>query len=240
VAFAAALVFGPIACIALVDDPAKIGTTCGIEAASGTCGSCLRARCQPQLDACCGDETCRPVLDEVDACTTKASADACSNVRKGGDQATAAGRLRRCIDVSCGASCDSNPLKTACTISRFDGGCSCTLDAPPNGTHCSEFENRLRVCCAEAGWPASGRKCSCFTWGCRKTGAGCECAEDRNEGEPTCTGKHCCATGSRCKCSDAPCQAGEREVGTCNAGCGGRRVDVCHVHESATSRDSGG
>jgi hypothetical protein len=66
------LLLGSTSCIFLVDN-VSVEESCTIEG-SGTCATCMRTKCQSQIDGCCGNLTCSDLeghsalLDGLDRC----------------------------------------------------------------------------------------------------------------------------------------------------------------------------
>jgi hypothetical protein len=227
-------------CILLVEDPRELGAICLLARGGGDCESCVTRRCRAELDACCADPECRPLLDDIDACASGASIEACGEIGPVSGATGAAARLRTCVG-GCGAHCQAGPMRTRCTsgVSSTSNspGCTCTLDAEPNGDLCSVESVGGGVCCRRVGWPSTGKSCACRAWSCQKTGAGCECSFGQRGPDRTCTGKYCCRSNdtSRCACTDdTPCPEKTTQVERCEPGphlCteGELPVETCHV-----------
>jgi len=64
-------------CVLFVDVPEEVYSRCRFDGEDTTCGACLRASCQPEINACCTG-TCDSAL--VDRCATTV-AGACDQLR---------------------------------------------------------------------------------------------------------------------------------------------------------------
>jgi hypothetical protein len=115
----------------LVIPPFAHDAHCGITGTSA-CAACLRTSCQPAIDVCCNDSSCRGVdghsaiLDGLDACGG-GDAKSCASGIGNGDSASAAS-VRACVVGSCKEACVGGaPVKVdwSCNAPRAkDNACS--------------------------------------------------------------------------------------------------------------------
>lgn len=217
------------ACIVLVN-PDELGTHCRFAGADTACGQCLASSCRGEIDACCGAAGCAA---DLDTCASNSCAAAAAD-----DRAWAVYARDRCA-TACGlgpvggddastpdggdAGGDSGPpkpTKTSCT--NIGEGCTCKLDAPPNGKACGEETIPNGRCCASNTWPSSGT-CTCDPITCEINSFGCECGLIDNGPLATCTQTTtrptCCARSGgfgTCICSNKLCTSADGdEVASC-------------------------
>lgn len=211
-------------CILLVDSSPtgdQFSSTCGLLASASPCATCVTGMCGSELDACCADTACRPMLSQVDSC---AEAGICSF--DAGEDASST--LASCIATMCATTCltnepapDGPSQGVDCTIDNIDELCSCTLGTG-NGQSCNTSTFEPAVCCAAIGWPASGG-CACGAVQCEAStdGTSCSCVFDTTVASPvTCDELDygtCCIGPGGCSCySSVPCTGSEMEVDSCN------------------------
>jgi len=232
----------------LVVTPEAHGEHCRFAAEDTACGRCLRARCEPAIDACCTDDGCSGALALVDACS-RGEAGACESL---GGRSSAAVTSERdvgaCAATRCAAVCRTftGASQTACREPSFGRGATCACNvatgaAPANDFDCSSTSYPGTVCCAPSSWPAPGLECSCRPLGCSSTPEGCFChLVDTPPESQSCEAANCCASFDQCACRDRCFLPQERVVARCAApppgtteGCaeGQKRVDSCSIRE---------
>lgn len=196
-------------------------STCSLLASGSPCATCVASMCGTELDACCADTACRPMLAEVDSC---AEAGACTF--DAGEDASST--LASCIATKCKTTCVSTVLPDGatqgidCTVDNINEECSCTLGTAGNTQSCNTSFFAPSVCCASSGWPTSGG-CACGGVQCEASsdGMSCSCVFDTTVTNPvTCDGIDygtCCIGPGGCSCySNVPCAGSEMEVSSCN------------------------
>ncbi|MGH7279938.1 MAG: hypothetical protein ACRELY_00315 [Polyangiaceae bacterium] len=176
-------------CIFLVDSaPDDLSSTCRLDADGGSCATCITQYCQPELDACCGDDTCKAALPNADKC---ASTSDCEQLASSGD-AGKTGDFVACISQSCakycsglgdggtsdsGASCPS--CKSDCPVPN-SAGCICEAASttyPGNSTECSTDNVENAICCETQNYPSGpGDSCACTQIYCSDSDGICTCS----------------------------------------------------------------
>jgi hypothetical protein len=210
-------------CILLVDSSPtgdQFSTTCSLLASASPCATCVAQMCGTELDACCADPACRPMLGQVDSC---AEAGLCSF--DAGEDASST--LASCVTTKCATTCvsttppDGPSEAIDCSLDSIDEDCSCTLGTG-NSQACNTGLFAPAVCCAASGWPSSGG-CACGAVQCQAStdGTSCSCVFDTDVTSPvTCDELDygtCCIGPAGCSCySDVPCTGSETEVSSCN------------------------
>jgi hypothetical protein len=142
-----AFVLPAMGCVLLVPDVAGDGT-CRFEGET-PCAACIRTRCQPGVDACCGDEACSgddghgATMAAIDACGS-GNKDACAS----GFQNASPGAgvdLRACVASECQATCLEGATVTVpwtCDSPRTEeGACATCIYA--------SCEDALDGCCGD-------------------------------------------------------------------------------------------
>jgi hypothetical protein len=237
----ALLAYVASACV-LVAYPDTLGDHCSPSPRTTDCMSCLLAKCQSDLDACCAPTSCSALVTQLSNCGERhdASCTEASALRSSNDQATA--RLASCASAVCGAVCAerSGISTTECKVSRLgENSCSCAANGPTNDINCSETSQPGAVCCASPAWPGQALRCACEPIVCVPSGTGCFCSPNQYA-EPgyqtTCggAGLTCCAFNGTCKCGTQACAAPEVQVERCAAdviGCdrASMRVSSCSI-----------
>jgi hypothetical protein len=208
-----ALATGSVGCILFVS-PDSGGTQCAFRGEGTACGMCLLAQCASAIDAACFDDS---VMSAMEECAADGD-DACNTIP--------ASDVLTCLTGKCGALCYEmiGQSITDCTDSVESPGlaCSCVYGTPST-LDCSSATYPRTKCCAPTGWPGPKLECECNAIGCfpdPSTG-GCTCSltgEVENSTAQTCTGAHCCVSGTTCGCSSHPCANGEDVVPNCDIG----------------------
>jgi hypothetical protein len=250
-AFLGAAIFGALGallggCILLVS-PREYGTQCRFAGADSECGACVVARCQTDVDTCCGADACSSTLGSLEACASNHD-QSCGRLAPASSTSTdpATAGLRTCIARGCSAECQAfaGTSETTCKELPLAPGasCSCTTksSAGANDYACSAAVFPSTRCCAPNGWPAPGLECTCKHVECIGTPGGCFCSlVDHMPDQETCGGTDgltCCASTSttkdaQCTCGTRACFIDEVEVTSCSSevmGCGlQRRVESC-------------
>lgn len=206
-----------------------LGSTCHFAGETQSCGACIARACQPKVDTCCGDSSCKLItLDELDRC---AQGNPCGTFASATSTSTGArSELGRCIATECASECD---LSTSSTSSSSSGGstkprvdcekhpslpfCSCEAksgDASASQGSCAPSDvsaTRNVTCCASTSWPSVGSTCECGEFVCdtsQRTGCSCswgaqgtgvEPSSGCSEGTPSYEWE-CCAQGRSCYC----------------------------------------
>jgi hypothetical protein len=230
---------GPLLAVALVGcifvvDPPDGDASCRFAGSDTPCGKCIAANCQVTVDACCADAACIATIDELDRCASDTRN--CQRLR---DATTPIRRaeLGFCVDRLCGDACASvsTTSRTHCRRPPFgERICECDVDGPPNDFECSRATFANTICCASAGWPASGHQCICRPLTCFGTAEGCSCYPASSDpARETCEGPPCCQDDERCTCGTA-CIAGQTPIPSCDirhVGCeqGQKRVESCSL-----------
>jgi hypothetical protein len=226
-------------CILLADSSnGGLGTTCHLSSETATCGACIVKSCQAQVNACCGDATCRTSMSTVDDCaqTGKCALDTTSG---------APSKLATCVTESCATPCTlvsadaAVPPKylSTCTSTYVSGKPECFCSPPPTGSpgnsvQCDRTSFTNSVCCGDALYPRPSTNCTCVTAGCDTTGTGCSCSLYSTGIDSTCTGLVCCqhAITGDCECfndSSMSCSSSDTQVTSCAAkdvGCGSQHA----------------
>ncbi len=211
-------------CILFVSPPTG-GDTCQFAGVLSSCGACVRDQCQPQVNACCGDNGCAGALHDLETCAT--SQDRSCTALQSGEAGNATGAaLSACVSAQCRGECQpfAGTPETACTEPNFGQGtvCGCQLSTQPNDFACSATVYPSTLCCAPAGWPAAGLECDCQVLGCTPTADGCFCAlVSYTPTGQSCMAPSCCVDRDTCTCGAAPCTSFETKVPSC---------DVTRVH----------
>lgn len=204
---------------------AEIRDHCRVSGGESACGRCAIARCQAQIDTCCGQPACGEALAHLEACASRRDV-ACDELTGGASSQdkTVLG-LAGCVATRCAGDCAavSGPSRTHCAEPYLADGvaCSCTLSDTPNQFVCAESNFPRTICCSPQGWPAQGLECSCLPIGCNPTADGCLCTrvDYSLAGLATeCEGPHCCAADDSCACRARPCESWQREVKSCALG----------------------
>ena len=240
---------GPVlaSCALVTFGSSDYKTTCSFSGSDTGCGKCIAQHCQPEVDACCADSSCRAkpddtigigtlygdpgVLAKLDTCGGGGSCKDLENDPK-------APAIRACIEDKCQGVCDlwrSSTLhadETNCTVTNPVSGtpdCSCAVpgtvqDAPssPNSTECAAATVSRGLCCADKDWPAPAAKCSCRTVTCHLYSNACTCELDiglSDQPVDECSRGSCCiATDGTCSCwEDRGCYDDEQKVDKCTA-----------------------
>jgi hypothetical protein len=213
-----------LSCV-LVVPSRRIADHCELLGAATECGACLTARCQSEVDACCGDPTCEATdLRTIEQCAATGGP-ACS-VLSDASRNPRAATATRCAATQCAGYCAAKAPGRTQTFCREPAGaagaaCACKVDpASANAFACSAEVIAGTLCCAPGGWPAAGLECDCLPMRCTPTTGGCFC--DRVDytlpgATATCKGLHCCANAqASCECSARECGPSEREVSACS------------------------
>ncbi len=242
----AASVGGLSACILFVDAGTDLGGTCHLRGEGTACGACISTRCRAQLDACCGDGDCAPILNTLDSCVGDYSQPACALVSTKLPVVTSAmDRVRDCA-ADCAATCNATSGSSSGASGASSGGtyatscssfiqseCDCSGNLAPNGVTCSSDSIGAGVCCADYGWPNKGLSCTCKAYRCKDTADGCTCGTSTSGPNQTCDGVHCCIFEGWCSCGPKPCDNVSKPVGSCTkatATCpSGRAVTSCSL-----------
>ena len=188
-----------------------------------TCGKCLRDRCQPAIDGCCKDDSCKSTLAALEACAQRGDS-ACEELasRKGGAGNDLA--VTSCASSLCAAVCRTfeGASDTKCGESTFGRGATCSCKSAPgagNDFECSPATYAGTVCCAPEGWPATGLECTCLPLGCHPIPEGCSCSLIDTPPDLTeCTATTCCASDidpDQCVCRPS-CFDNETRVPGCS------------------------
>ncbi|MBX3226428.1 MAG: hypothetical protein KIT84_32795 [Labilithrix sp.] len=233
-ALASLLFLGPLAgCVLLVPDY-EPGAHCTF-AGETECAKCMRAECQPKIDACCGVETCREAgygtfysttgttMGAVDECGNGSTR--CSSLLGGARKTTEGDEVRTCIESKC---------RTECAPGVLAAQFSC--DAPrTQTTDCAKCiygscGDRLTACCAEASGCQDG-----YVNAARDV-AECMAGDERACANRVRTGSPNGSAGALRRCIDDACEEaclGDRaEHRTCALTKGGR---YCTCSASAAS-----
>ena len=248
---AVASLAGLSACILFVDDRGDLGTTCHLHGELTACGACIMAKCRAQLDACCGDGTCTPILDTIDACIGDYSQPTCLLVSTKPSVVTSAmDKVRDCA-ADCATLCAATSPGSSGSSGTSGGGvfatscsnitgveCDCSGDLAPNAVACSSDSVGSGVCCADYGWPDKGLHCNCKPYRCKQTATGCQCSDDTSGPTSTCNGTYCCIFEGWCSCGTTPCDTVSKPVSSCTkatATCpSGRPVTSCSLKPGET------
>lgn len=226
---------GLSACVLVVPAPeGSVTTTCQLTTSEEltSCGPCVVASCQDDLDACCAaGSACEPAIHNLVACL---SYEACEPDGSSAEERA----LRTCAAQACAAECNLDPVPVADAGS--DAGakgakvceevgercfCEAKADETASGT-CKAFNLQDDwVCCASPGYPRVGTTCACTPVQCVDHEDGtCECGAYEVHGEgseygSSCvtTSGTCCKTDGRCDCDDSRdrCPSSTTEVRTC-------------------------
>lgn len=231
-----------VSCVLAVS-PETYGEHCRFAEESSRCGQCLRDRCEPTIDACCGDASCGAMSD-VDRCA-RGETDACEALAAREDSSEPRERdLGFCMKARCRAVCRTfvgtsttecseidSARGTACTCKQAQGSAANNFDCSP-----SSFANT--VCCAPSTWPDEGQECTCRPLGCVSIAEGCFCRLVSMPPEfSSCKTEKCCQVedDDLCTCRTR-CFDIEQEVTRCairpiesGSGCerGQKRVASC-------------
>jgi len=240
---ALAAVVSSASCIAIVS-PDGPGPRCRFAGEDTACGACVASKCQPAVDACCGDGECTDRgLSFVERCTQgdhRACLMLASDV---GATSPVRRELARCADTECGTTCRDSTARsiTACEAPTYGQGkaCECTISSTANDRPCSEATYAGTICCAAAGWPAPGTECGCAPISCQDVATGrCLCVRSSGPSfAARCDGLHCCADQETCACGSEPCNTRfTTEVASCaieelSCPSGHTRVTSCSQRE---------
>ncbi len=120
------------------------------------CGTCLRAKCQADINTCCGTEACVEAssytLDESEFYTTIAALDVCAGGDKAGcedklksaNDSTAKETVNRCVSDNCRSECLSGGsalTKWTCASPPGPGACATCIQ--------TECATQVESCCTE-------------------------------------------------------------------------------------------
>lgn len=228
-------------CVLIVPSARLGGPHCGFAGKDTSCGTCVAAKCTEEVDACCADESCGGIIEDLERCSTQqsASCDRLVNASEGDGvhRELSACVAKQCRDVCASASPSSLTQCKPAYVSSVDA-CTCKQSAQPNGIPCTSAGHPNLRCCAPTGWPGPALECSCLTIICVPIGGGCQCQltdkDDQGRDTRCKAGAHCCANASTatCSCSDKACLPQDTEVTECNIdqlGCsnGEHQVESC-------------
>ncbi len=184
---AVALSLAATSCVFLVDSlPDGTTSSCNLSTDASVCAICIETSCKTQLDACCGDDSCRGLLIDADEC---AKDEYCGSLASAGASGKGADFVG-CIQASCGASCrgigeagstgdasSCTGCDTTCTTGST-GACACapaTSAKPGNSVVCPTYQLDNPICCETPGWPTSGQ-CECVSIYCSESNGYCQCS----------------------------------------------------------------
>lgn len=99
---------------------------------------------------------------------------------------------------------------------NLDGTCTCDHSgSTPDEIHCDPAVIGPAKCCADIGWPDSG-KCGCYTISCAPQEGSCLCTGDTSMGAGmTCTGPLCCVWEPYLQFNSYTCLCYEQAGGAC-------------------------
>ncbi|MBK6692441.1 MAG: hypothetical protein IPG50_09590 [Myxococcales bacterium] len=221
------LVLAPsLAACFLVVSPPEFGAQCSPTPATDECIACLAARCQPQLDRCCGERDCGGAILDIEACARSHDARSCGALRTRSVSSDAdEAKLASCATTQCGGFCIERVGESLsdCRESRYGATtCSCSVGGATTELICTERTYPGTVCCSSPGWPGPSLSCQCRPLACAPTAEGCSCFlnEYATAGQAaSCgggAGLTCCAVDDACSCRPRPCAPNEREVERCS------------------------
>jgi hypothetical protein len=188
-------------CILLVGGGGLETTTCQFQGNDTTCGSCIAAHCQTEVNACCLDSTCDGNLGYLDGCASSGDAVSCAYLTSGSLLVPSAkfGSLSQCVTRECStcgtgstSSFDSGlgPPGIGCTVETDSCFCTNSATASGKGVTCDPTTIENSVCCASYGWPASDAGagvlqpvCSCTKVGCTVSADICSCSANADATE---------------------------------------------------------
>lgn len=143
-----ALALALSSCIFL-QDGFEAGAHCGIEGAT-ECATCLRTQCQPTIDACCNDSSCRAPsfastapLDVLDACGNGPSTKCAEEIGKTREGTATTDAMLACLKSSCREACLAGAkVPFSCDVPRASdkacAGCIYTKCGAALDTCCSD------------------------------------------------------------------------------------------------------
>lgn len=253
--FALACLGALAGCVLFIDTPSTFDSACRFAGDTiEACGKCVAASCRAQVDACCRDGSCRPLLDSLDQCATSSSptsSTGCAKLQTTPTSSTAGTTLQDCIRARCAGSCKGSatadggkpappsPVENGATsCSSYEPtSCSCiTIGAGlGNDTICNQESVGGGICCLDSSGSGAGHQsCRCTRFSCNTSSDGsCQCQASGLSGTATtCDGDYCCVVDSTqsCYCGTKPCRAtGETRVQSCTpsaVGCASGRTLV--------------
>lgn len=226
------------------------GDHCGFSGSETTCGTCLRAHCQTEIDKCCGDEDClkskysseKPFMEVLDVCASGDSS-VCSTIVQADtyQYVTQAKILAACLADQCVAACAGSSAPHRSCKDTDPGVCKCKNDTEKKGTACSTSSVGGGPDAICFNWSGG---CTCAKMACTGGGTTCTCSNSGESGgftgcqrDTTSKYSHCCVSvdsygGAKCRCDELSCSTGDAEVSACTdeifrAAMTSRIVDHC-------------